>query len=186
MQGDNHTDVVARVKAGLVDRGVDLTEPCGAFAITKRVAWELRAEGAGLLYKPLGNNCFGFSVDGIVYRDGTFVDCLIAAGNENGPAWQMNAPDTALIERWREPFDPGDVPAPPPPPTAPPELVDVMSRLFDIEVLCEQLRLQSDANTEKIQQQIDQVVKNAEASAAKLLPLLEGGLPSITDLFRKT
>jgi len=80
--------------------------------------------------------------------------------------------------------------APPATEPAPPsalerQLATVNASLREIWSDLEQLRLQSDANTEKIQQQIDQVVKNAEASAAKLLPLLEGGLPSLTDLFRR-
>src|SRR5688572_15243198 len=48
---------VAAVKERLRADGVDLIGPCGAFAITKRVAWGLRATGAGLLSKPYGNQC---------------------------------------------------------------------------------------------------------------------------------
>src|SRR5690349_18269590 len=48
-------EVVAAVKADLQARGVSLAESCGAFQITKRVAWTLRAQGAGVLDKPAGN-----------------------------------------------------------------------------------------------------------------------------------
>src|SRR5437773_305690 len=59
----SHDDVVAAVKAELEARHVDLSGPCGAFAITKRVAWRLRNDGAGLLPKSGGTNCEGYSTD---------------------------------------------------------------------------------------------------------------------------
>jgi hypothetical protein len=78
---------VAAVKAQLQSQGVDLTGPCGAFAITKRVAWGLRATGAGLLSKPGGNNCEGFAVDIICFPSGAIVDILGDAGGSNTPGW---------------------------------------------------------------------------------------------------
>ena len=73
-------EVVASVKAELVARGVSLVDSCGGFQITKRVAWRLRATGAGLLSKPSGNQCDGYAVDIIAYADGRIVDILTDAG----------------------------------------------------------------------------------------------------------
>ena len=85
-------EFVAAVKAQLQARGVDLTGPCGAFAITKRVAWGLRATGAGLLSKPSGNNCDGFAVDIVAFPTGMIVDILGDAGNANTPLWNTGEP----------------------------------------------------------------------------------------------
>ena len=96
---------VAEVKAQLQARGVDLTGPCGAFAITKRVAWGLRATGAGLLSKPSGNNCEGFAVDIIAFPTGLIVDILGDAGNANTPSWNPGEPVEPA--RYRPAVDPG-------------------------------------------------------------------------------
>jgi len=45
-------EIVAQVKAELQARGVSLADSCGGFAITRRVAWRLRASGIGLVSKP--------------------------------------------------------------------------------------------------------------------------------------
>ena len=95
---------VAAVKAQLQARGVDLTGPCGAFAITKRVAWGLRATGAGLLSKPSGNNCDGFAVDIVAFPTGMIVDILGDAGNGNTPLWNTGEPVDAA--RYRPAVDP--------------------------------------------------------------------------------
>ena len=95
---------VAGVKAQLQARGVDLTGPCGAFAITKRVAWGLRATGAGLLSKPSGNNCDGFAVDIVAFPTGMIVDILGDAGNGNTPLWNTGEPVDAA--RYRPAVDP--------------------------------------------------------------------------------
>ena len=96
---------VAAVKAQLKAKGVDLSGPCGAFAITKRVAWGLRANGAGLLSKPGGNNCEGFAVDIVCFRDGRAFDILSDAGGTNGPGWSATDVDD-LAGRWRSPVSP--------------------------------------------------------------------------------
>lgn len=80
---------VAAVKQQLQEQGVNLTGPCGAFAITKRVAWGLRHLGAGLLSKPHGNNCEGFATDIVLFRDGHAVDILGDGGNSNTPLWSL-------------------------------------------------------------------------------------------------
>lgn len=100
------SDTVAAVKSSLQARGVSLADACGAFQITKRVAWQLRSTGAGLLAKPSGNNCDGFAVDIIVFPDGHAFDILSDAGGANGPNWGPIEPVEA--SRWRAPSDPGD------------------------------------------------------------------------------
>jgi hypothetical protein len=98
-------EYVAAVKAMLQAQGVNLSGPCGAFAITKRVAWGLRAAGAGLLSKPGGNNCEGFATDIIAFHDRAF-DILTDGGGANGPSWGETGVDD-LAARWRPPVDPG-------------------------------------------------------------------------------
>ena len=120
----NRMDIVSAVKAELEGRGVNLSGPCGAWEITRRVAWELRADGAGTLTKMIGNQCRGHAVDILAFRDGTIVDVLVDAGGTNTPAWQ----DAGVFEitRWEAPVmfvdsvpppgaPPLPVPAPPPP-----------------------------------------------------------------------
>lgn len=117
----DYASLVGRVKAELEARGVVLTGPDGAFEITKRVAWLLRAEGAGLLAKDYGNNSDGFAVDIIAFSSGQIYDILINGGGDevdgvpvpgsgNGPAWN----DAGIVDRarWRAPFDPGPLPIP--------------------------------------------------------------------------
>lgn len=105
-------EIVAQVKAELQARGVSLADSCGGFAITKRVAWRLRVSGIGLVAKPSGNNCEGFSVDVLMYPDGRAFDILSDAGGANGPAWGAIEPIES--SRWRPPVDPGDGAAPTP------------------------------------------------------------------------
>jgi hypothetical protein len=68
-----------------------------AFNVTKRVAWALRGEGAGLLIKNHGENIAAwqgrlFSASRIVYPDGRLVKVISDAGpgGANGPSWQDN------------------------------------------------------------------------------------------------
>lgn len=97
---------VARVKAYLQSQGVKLTGSCGAFEITKRVAWGLRAQGYGLLSKPGGNQCEGYATDIVMHKDagGDIVDVLGDGGNGNTPIWQVT--DTVDPARWRPPVQP--------------------------------------------------------------------------------
>lgn len=103
-------ELVATVKADLAARGVHLSGPCGAFEITKRVAWQLRDQGVGLLAKPSGNHCDGYSVDYLVRSDLSGIDILSDAGESNGPAWQPSEPPGTFAGRWRAPFDPDPPP----------------------------------------------------------------------------
>lgn len=125
-------ELVDRIKRTLESRGVDLRGADGAFQITKRVAWELRGEGAGLLSKPGGNNSGGFAVDVIAYPNGHIFDILVGSGDVNGPAWQ----DAGEVDasRYRQAIDPGDdvPPIEPPivePPTLPPADPQLLERL---------------------------------------------------------
>jgi hypothetical protein len=67
----------------------------GAFEITKRVAWALRGEGAGLLIKPGGENIvtwlgISFSAGRICYPDGKIWKVLSDVPTTNGASWQDN------------------------------------------------------------------------------------------------
>lgn len=73
------------------------TDHITAFQVTKRVAWALRGEGAGLLIKNGGENIAAwqgrlFSASRIVYPDGRLVKVITDAGpgGANGPSWQDN------------------------------------------------------------------------------------------------
>lgn len=102
------SDLVRRVKDYVVAQGISISGPCGAFEITKRVAWALASDGVGLNSKTAGNNCQGYSIDVIVYSDRSYVDILSDAGANNGPAWQPAPPGTNI--KWAAPSDPGDPP----------------------------------------------------------------------------
>jgi hypothetical protein len=97
---------VAAVKAQLQAQGVDLSGGCGAFQITKRVAWGLRGQGYGLLAKPSGNHCDGYATDIVMQNNGSgdIVDILGDGGNGNTPNW--NVSDTVDPSRWRPPVEP--------------------------------------------------------------------------------
>jgi hypothetical protein len=115
-------ETVEQVKADLVARGVDLSGPCGAFQITRRVAWALRDSGAGLLEKRSGNNCEGYATDVICYPDGSTFDILEDGGGINKPRWAQHIPhDPAVAARYRPAIDPGDGPKPEPEPEPEPE-----------------------------------------------------------------
>jgi len=67
----------------------------GAFEVTKRVAWLLRGQGAGLLIKNGGENIvswkgFSFSAARICYPDGKIWKILSDVPTTNGPSWQDN------------------------------------------------------------------------------------------------
>lgn len=188
-------EIVAQAKADLIAAGYRFDHPDqqarndAAFLIVMEAASRIR--GAGVLAKSGGNHAVfqgeSYAVD-IIIAEGLIVDCLIDGGNTNTPVWQEHT----------EPVDPSrirpavailapSVPPPVVPPEVPgiptPTLAYILTRIDDledatgrIEGLLSDLRIQSDANTEKIQQQIDQVVKNAEASVQAALPQILGAL----------
>lgn len=142
-------ELVSAVKADLVARGVNLAGPCGAFEITKRVAWALRAQGVGLLDKSAGNNCQGYSVDYLVFPDSSGRDILGDGGGDNVPEWdaEPNEPAGTFAGRWRAPIDPTDGPiiGIPVPPPVPPVIVTAPSespRLAVIEQAVAEIRQQ--------------------------------------------
>jgi len=153
LAAQSHQSTVENVKAALVAKGTDLSGPCGAFAITKRVAWALKGEGAGVLSKPSGNNCDGFATDIILYPDGRAFDILTDGGGANGPAWGPIEPIDPT--RYRAATDPGDGPPVIIPPSIPPvDLTPLLNRLLDLETAAQQMRAQ-----------IAQVAGQADASA---------------------
>ncbi len=98
---------VAQMKALLMGQGWDLSGPCGAFLITKHVAWGLRDRGYGLLSKPGGNNCEGYATDIVMRRqaNGDIIDILGDAGNGNVPMWN-DPSDHVDPARWRPAVQP--------------------------------------------------------------------------------
>lgn len=97
---------VGRVKAQCQAEGINLSGSCGAFAITRRVAWGLRMHGIGLVSKPNGNNCEGYSVDYLCYQNGDGVDILGDAGGQNNPQWAAKPGEFTGQDRWRIPAKP--------------------------------------------------------------------------------
>lgn len=95
---------VAEIKAACQAAGLNLSGPCGAFEITKRVAWGLRQSGAGLLSKPSGNSCNSYATDIVAYRDRAY-DILGDGGGANNPTWQETGVDD-LANRWRPAVQP--------------------------------------------------------------------------------
>jgi len=108
IQPSQSADYVAQVKAKLQSMGHNLSGPCGAFDITKNVAWGLRAWGYGLLEKSGGNNCEGYATDIVMPAGGSgvIVDILGDGGGNNTPQWGTSAPGEVDPGRWRPPFQP--------------------------------------------------------------------------------
>lgn len=97
---------VGQIKQALIDAGTDLSGPCGAFEVVKQVAWGLQFQRhCGLLSKPDGNNCQGYSTDVVCYPDGSLADILGDAGGENVPQWSYPS-DMVDPARWRPPIEP--------------------------------------------------------------------------------
>lgn len=186
----DHRDVVVRVKAELVARNIDITGPCGAFKITKRVAWVLRAEQAGLLDKPGGNQCEGFATDVVAYPSGQIFDILSDGGTENGPAWQDKGIEDR--DRYRPAVDPGDVagtpttPIPASPPPATPifvpipatDLSPVLNALAVNQALLLNIQAQVEAGRREVQE-FREAVKSKWVAGTKfvgkyILPAVAG------------
>ena len=102
----NHFDVVVQAKADIIAAGESIVGNCGAFKIVKTVAWRLRLSDPtiGLLSKPTGTNCAGYSIDNIMYTDGVIFDILQDAGGANTPQWNFNG--TVDPDRYRVPIVP--------------------------------------------------------------------------------
>lgn len=146
-----------------------------------------RSEQAGYLLKPAGENIAPLpdgtlvSVGRVCYPDGQIYKVMIGVP-EGGPEWA----DDGFVDpsRYRA-FAPAATTPPEPAPPSPNEqlLATVTATLREIWSDLEQLRLQSDANTEKIQQQIDQVVKNAENTGRLIAAVVEPLFPGLGNLF---
>lgn len=98
--------MVAWVKGDLERRGISLAGDCGAFQITRRVAWQFRDRGAGLERKPGGRNCEGHSIDIVIFPGGQTVDMLVGSGDDNSPAWQLHGVLPDWRDWWIAPSDP--------------------------------------------------------------------------------
>src|SRR4029453_8066374 len=106
---------VASVKARVLAAGINLNHgpgECGRFEVTKRVAWELRADGLGLMAKVGSQNgCSAtntldepkYGVGFVMYPDGTFADILCGGGDGNTPCWGTGTTTPSL---WRPAFNP--------------------------------------------------------------------------------
>jgi len=76
---------------------VNPTDPASVFEVTKRVAWGLRAEGAGLLIKSDGENVvswqgYDFSAGRICFPDGSVIKVItdVGVGGQDAASWTDN------------------------------------------------------------------------------------------------
>lgn len=90
---DSQFAVVQAVIADLLAHGEDLSGPCGSFKVTNEVVQWLRPSqpDVGIINKPSGTNCGGYSIDALMYLDGAVYDLLIDADN---------APPTGAQPNW--------------------------------------------------------------------------------------
>src|SRR5438552_1561403 len=96
-QAADHRDVVAQAKRDVIAAGINPDAPaadeCARFAVTNAAARLLAGEGAGVLYKPSGNNCRERAVDIIAYPSGRIIDVLgNGADGPNTPQWFEQTP----------------------------------------------------------------------------------------------
>lgn len=172
---------VTAVKEQLIQAGVDLNGPCGAFEITKRVAWIEKETGIGLHRQDEGRTGCWFngvycSVDFMVYKDGRAIDCLGDAGGANTPQWGEKVGDAS---RWVAPMDPGGS-TPPPEPTPEPE---PDAKPIEVETLRElrDLRARVDLNQSEISAWHQQTLDAIAALSDKVDNLPAPGTPTCPD-----
>lgn len=195
---ENFLPVVVDAKLDLEKAGVDLSGPCGAFQITKLVAWRLRDKGIKLLKKESGNNCDGYSVDYLVREDLTGVDMLSDAGGDNGPVWNEKEADPGFAGRIMEPIEVNDPDAPVPVPL--PDHVDstTVIAIHEMNAHIEEISRSEITQNEKLDalmaklEHYDREFEKIKPQLAALLPVLIGGgesktanLSSILSLFTK-
>ena len=108
--------------------------------LLNEAAWEHRAEGYGPSRKEFGTR--GVRYDGqqlchdvLMWRDGTYWDCLEQAGGVSRPIWGPPSGTITDPQRgWIAPIVPQGQPVPPDPPEPPgPPSSDVESRLRSLE-----------------------------------------------------
>jgi hypothetical protein len=80
-----------------------------ALEVAGRVAWALRAFGAGLSAKPAGENIADYhgtsvSVSRVMFRDGRLIKILTDVPTTNGPTWSDNG--TLALDKWVAPVQP--------------------------------------------------------------------------------
>lgn len=181
MSVPNYFDVVQHV----FDRGgFDLTTHDGGGLFTEACARALHAQDPafGHLRKTPGHNQFnGHAVDSVLYKPtGQSIDLIADSETPKGrPAWQEDIPrytDAAWyapdgVGAADPPVEPLPVDPPTPPPVTPPAPELVLAALARIEAKVDALARQSDANTERVLQRIEQVVEDTERTAAAYLPL---------------
>ena len=126
-------DLVATVKADVIQQHINIDGPCGAFEITRRVALAVKA---GLLggKTPGQNGCSmagdRYSVDFIMWPDGRVVDILTDAGGANTPAWFEESVDPQFYRVALPIAVPTPIPTPAPPEPAPPvDLTPILQEL---------------------------------------------------------
>lgn len=104
----NHVDLVGRVKDYLIAQNINISGFCGAFEITKRVAWALQGDGAGVLKTWHSGQCNGFAAGNIAYTDNSGVDILSDEGGDNTPGWGPGPSQNDSGVYYVAPTDPGD------------------------------------------------------------------------------
>lgn len=104
---DSQYQVVVDVIADLLAHGEDLSGPCGSFLVVNEVVKWLRPSqpDVGIISKPSGTNCSGYSIDALMYLDGQVFDILINADNAppTGAAPQWSFAGTRPASDWRDP-----------------------------------------------------------------------------------
>lgn len=176
--GQDHTDVVTAVKAELVAAGTNLAGPCGAFAITGRVAWLLRSEGWGLITKNPGQNGCSvegrdrYAIDALAQQDGSqWVDLLINSETDNTPAWQLHAGSGQPSSEWAAPFDMGGPPGPGPSPSTDHNVI--VDLLGELQLQMSQLKEQ----TTNFRQWAETEIAAVRAEHKAQNPKLDKGTP---------
>lgn len=162
----DHTPTVAAVKREVLARGISTANACGAFEITRRVAWAVAAEGWGLVHSDANGCVFQgekYRADALMQRNGLTIDMLGHSESDEGdtsnpnnyniPQWGGTGPQPG--GNWREPMnpmDPGPVTPPVTPPGPPPPVV-VVPPSIDLSTVYAKLAEQYAA----IQRNYDQV-----------------------------
>jgi hypothetical protein len=138
MSQTDYIDLVTEIRAAVERSGIPVTGSLtGGFEVTKRVAWALRHEGAGLLMKAGGENIVewagvSFSASRVCYPDGHLYKVLTDVPTTNGAQWLDNGfVDPSL---YLPALDPGEETSPPPPP------LDVDAIIVELDLMRKDLR----------------------------------------------
>jgi hypothetical protein len=164
---------------GTVDGALGyVTRLLAALPADERAGYELKPGGENIA--PLDDGTM-VSVSRVMYPDGQLYKVMTDAPHGE-PEWA----DDGTLDPARYRAFAADAASPPVAPPAPDWITQgdaALLRLGECIERLDALRVQLDANTEKIQQQIDQVVKNAEATGAAVRRIVEPLLPALTGLF---